>query len=168
VELNPEFSVERFKDRDTTIDPDASVYGVKFGSTESEVMAAFGDPTGVIVISDTKKGFLYGKSHLFIFRKGKLKQLTVSSSILDWTVSQQMDGHPFFDRNMWSITPSIRNEMSFGEVMKALDKPEVAPEYRHVIDGELSSTTLQFAGWRGDSGAQEFKLHGFSIVYYGN
>jgi hypothetical protein len=41
----------------------------------AQVLDALGVPNGVIVISDTRKALLYGKSHMFVFRGGKFREL---------------------------------------------------------------------------------------------
>ena len=167
-ELNPQYRPKQFQGRDTAIDPDSSVYGVKFGSTEAEVVAAFGEPQGVIIINIAKKAFLYGHSHLFIFRKGKFRELMVSDHVIDWRVTKQMEDHPFFDHGRWVIKPGLRKEMSFTKVLKVLNRPNGKPKYRYVIDGERSSTTLLFTSrGRGPAEPESYHLQGVSIVHYG-
>ncbi len=167
LELNPRYEPKRFQDRDTTVDPDTSVYGIGFGSTEAEVLAAFGEPQGIIVINDAKKTLLYGQSHLFTFRNGRLKELIVNDHILDWTLSKQMEEHRFFDRGKWTVKPGFRKDMTFAEVRTLLGRPDAVPDHRYVFDGERSSITLRFSRWHGQSGPEAYRLNGFSIVHYG-
>lgn len=168
VELDPQYQPSLFRDRVTTIDPDKSVYGVTFGSTEAEVMAEFGEPNGVFVINDVKRAMLYGRSHLFIFRKDKLRELTVSDYALTWTVANQMEDHPFFDRGKWVIAPGFRKEMNFAEVRNLLQKPDAEPDHRYSFEGERSLITLQFSSWQGKSGPESYRIHGFTVVHYGD
>ena len=164
---SPSFDSQRFKTLDRTIDPDRSVYGLSFGSSEKDLISTFGEPTGVIVLNETRKAYLYGRSHLFVFRNGKLRELFVQRNILDWDVSKRMDEHPFFDRGLWILEPGIENNMDFNAVMDALGRPHANPDYRYSVEGERSSTELTFSRRRGLPGAESFVLYGIAVTYYG-
>ena len=155
------------QDRKMSIDPDASVYGVKFGSTENEVMAEFGQPQGIIFLNDTMRAFLYGQSHLFIFRKGKLGELMVNKHGLLRDLRRYMETHPFFDSGRWMIEPGLRFRMKFTEVRRMLNKPGAKPGLKYTFHGERSSTTLLFSRKLGRSDAEAYRLYGFSIVHRG-
>jgi hypothetical protein len=125
-------------------------------------------PNGVLVLSDTKKAYLYGKTHIFILRNGKLREVKVGDHIIDWDVSQQMDGHPFFDSGKWSIKPGITNGMSFDDMKKTLNKPTAMPDYRYSFDTNNSSVILNFSGYGGGPGRSEgYRLSGFTIKNFG-
>ena len=168
VEPSIEYQPKYFKGRTGVIDPDSSVYGVKFGSTEAQVLQAFGPPRGAIRISETRRALLYGNSHLFVFRKGRFLELHVDEHMVSWKVSKQMEKHPFFDKMSWRIKPGIVHRMSFGEIRELLKKPGVRPSYRYSFDGERSTTNLSFSSTHGLSGAEAYNLSGFSIRHYGN
>jgi len=158
VTLNHEYSPKKFRSLDRKINPDVSVYGLKFGSSEESVRETFGDPQGVILINDTRKALLYGQTHLLVFRNDKLVELRVSKhGIVDFELAKRMDEHPFFDRKTWVLGPGLRSGMAFGEVQKALKKPNEKPNYRYVVEGPSSTTTLQFVsrtrGFPGNAGA---------------
>lgn len=167
IELEPEYHPKLFAERSRKINADESVYGVKFGSTEAVVLKAFGDPSGVIIINDSKKGFLYGHSHLLIFRKGRLRELVVKDHLLDWQLSQQMEDHPFFDSRAWTLEPGIRSRMTFSEVREALSAPQAPPDYTWIASGQASSTTFYFSSVHGQEGPEAYHLSGFWITHYG-
>ena len=164
---SPNYNPGHFKAIDRTIDPDGDVYGLPFGSEEKDIVAAFGEPTGVVVLTETRKGYLYGKSHLFVYRNGKLRELFIRDEILDWDVSKQMEDHSFFDSGQWVLGPGIKRSMKFDEVMDALERPQASPDYRYSIDGERSATKLRFSRHSGASGGESYVLHGIAITYYG-
>ena len=166
INLEPRYDPAKFSARERLVDPDGSIYGVKFGASEKQLLEAFGTPNGVIVISEAKKAFLYGRSHLFILRNGRLRELRVGDHILNWGLSQQMDGNPFFDRGDWQLVPGIRNNMSFEEVQKIINRPNAVPSYSFSYDTKQASVTLNFAGHSRSSGAESFRLHSFSILSF--
>jgi hypothetical protein len=166
LNLEPRYNPALYSARERAIDPDGSIYGVKFGATEKQLLEAFGVPNGVIAVSDSKKALLYGKSHLFILRGGKLRELKVGDHLVNWELSQQMDGNPFFDRGDWQLAPGIRNGMTFEEVQKLINRPSAVPNYRFTYDTKQASVTLHFAGHSRSPGAESYRLHSFSIVSF--
>ena len=172
-ELRPNHNPSFYNARTKVIDPDRSVYGVDFGSTEKQVLAALGDPTAVVALGGSKKGYLYGKSQMLVFRKGKLREMHVGRCIFD-TFSKRLDDHPFFDRKDWELKPGIRDSMTFDQIREALGKPTAPPQNEYQIDGDRSITTLKFltvglpqryGGNRPDAGS--YRLFEFSIVHFG-
>lgn len=166
VEISTEYSHGRFKDREAEVDPDGVVYGLPFGSSKAEVTAALGQPRGVIAISEVKEALLYGRSHFFVFHRGKLRELIVQGHAVDWTIAKRFEDHPFFDRRKWRILPGIEKDMDFGQVMDVLELQDVEPDYRYTLAGPNSSTTLFFSGWQDQSGPESFRLSGFFITMY--
>jgi hypothetical protein len=167
IDLQPRYDPARYSKLDRTIDPDGLVYGFKFGATEKEVLDALGVPNGVIAISDTRKALLYGKSHLFIFRGGKFRELRIGEHVINWELARQMDGNPFFDRGDWVVKPGIRNGMSFEEVQKVLNRPGAAPDYKFSYDTKETSVSLSFSSYTRPGGPGEYKLMGLSIMSFG-
>lgn len=151
------------------IDPDSSVYGVPFDSTEEQVRAAFGAPRGVIIVSDNYKIYIYGKAHFLVFRKGKFVELNLDRhSFLRYEVARRMERHPFFDSDRLEVGPGLRFGMTFDKVVKALKRSDLEPDYQITVDGENSTMTLSFSSTYGKSGASAYTLNGFSIKYLGN
>ena len=60
------------------IDPDKSVYGVQWGSSEDEFISKFGHPNGYIRLNGTETAMLYGKYHAFIFTASKLSGVRIN------------------------------------------------------------------------------------------
>ena len=169
VNLDPQYNHAMFAARDRIIDPDGSIYGMKFGATEKQILEAFGVPNGVIVISDTKKALLYGKTHIFVLRGGKLHELRVSDHLIDWELTKQMDGNPFFDRSDWVLKPGVKKDMDFEDVKKTLGRPSTGPTYQFTYDSKEASVTLGFPsiGSGPNSKPETFRLSSFSILSYG-
>jgi len=167
MNLEPEFNPKLFKGRTKDIIPDQSVYGVSFGSTEEDILEQFGVPNGIIVISESKKALLYGSSHLFILKKGKLRELRLSEHVIDWQVSRQMDEHPFFDTATWVVSPGLRKGMNFSEIREVLSKPNAKPNHQFKLEGDSSITTLNFSSSYGMDGPENYSLHGLTIINYG-
>jgi hypothetical protein len=165
--LEPRYNPGLYSQLERTIDPDGSIYGLKFGATEKQVLDAFGVPNGVIVISDTKKALLYGKTHLFVMRNGQLRELRVGDHVIDWELARQMDGNPFFDRGDWLLKPGIKNGMSFEDMQKTINRPAAVPNHKFSYDTKEASVTLSFASYS-ESGRQVgYRLMGFSIQSFG-
>ena len=167
IDLQPRYDPARYGKLDRTIDPDGLVYGLKFGATEKQVLDALGVPNGVIAISDTRKALLYGKSHLFIFRGGKFRELRIGEHVINWEVARQMDGNPFFDRGDWVVKPGIRNGMSCEEVQKVLNRPGAAPDYKFSDDTKETSVSLSFSSYAPAGRPVEYRLIGLSIISFG-
>lgn len=167
IDLQPRYDPARYSKLDRTIDPDGLVYGLKFGATEKQVLDALGVPNGLIAISDTRKALLYGKSHLFIFRGGKFRELRIGEHVINWELARQMDGNPFFDRGDWVVKPGIRNGMSFEEVQKVLNRPGAAPDYKFSYDTKEASVSLSFSSYTQPGRPAEYRLIGLSIMSFG-
>ncbi|MEX0735652.1 MAG: hypothetical protein WD944_08205 [Steroidobacteraceae bacterium] len=169
LELKPEYKPALMKNRPKVIDPDKSVYGVPFGASEAQLVAAFGDPNGLIVVSDSAKAFLYGSTHLFLFKSGKLRELIVGHSVIDWQLSQRMDGNPFFDAGGWTMAPGIQNEMTFEQVQKVLRKPSAVPDHQYSYETDNAVVELMFSSMSGPgTDNTKYRLFGFNVRNYGN
>ena len=167
TELSGDYEASRFADRDPRIDPDESVYGVPFGSSVDEVQAEFGAPRGAIIISPAKRALIYGRSHLFVFVQDKLRELVVDAHVVHWLVANEIDTHPFFDGDGWSLGPGLRNRMTFTEVLEALEWTGRSPGHELRYDSARSSTTLRFASRQGLAGPDSYFLYWFAIKNYG-
>lgn len=169
VTLEQRYKPSKFRDLDRRIDPNAAVYGLPFGSSEEQTRATFGAPRGVILLNEGYKLYLYGKSHFFVFRRGKFIELNVDRhAAYQFDGAGRMERHPFFDGDRWEIIPGLRIGMTFDQVRKVLKKPDMAPDYTLVVDGENSTMTLKFTGTYGATDADSYKFSGFSILYYGS
>lgn len=167
INLQPRYDPARYSKLDRTIDPDGLVYGLKFGATEKQVLDALGIPNGVIVISDTRKALLFGKSYLFIFRGGKFRELRIGEHVINWGMARQMDGNPFFDRGDWVVKPGIKNGMRFEEVQKVLGRAGAVPDHRFSFDTKDASVSLSFSSYSQPGREVEYRLIGLSIMSFG-
>ena len=167
INLQPRYDPARYGKLDRTIDPDGLVYGLKFGASEKQVLDALGVPNGVIAVSDTRKALLYGKSHLFVFRRGKFRELRIGEHVINWELARQMDGNPFFDRDDWVVKPGIRNGMSFEEVQKLLGRPGAVPDHKFSYDTKETSVSLSFASYSHSGREAGYRLIGLSITSFG-
>ena len=166
LDLKPSYEPGRYAKLDRSIDPDGLIYGLKFGATEKQVLEALGTPNGVIVISDTRKALLYGKSHLFVFRGGKFRELRIGEHMIHWDLTQQMDGNPFFDRGEWVVQPGIRSGMSFAEVQKLLGRHGAVPTHNYTFDTRESAVTLNFASYSRGGREDGYRLHSVTITSF--
>jgi hypothetical protein len=166
--LHPQYIPAQMKGRTKSIEPDKSAYGIPFGAAEAELTKAFGDPTGVIVLSETTKALLYGRSHMFVLKNGKFRELMLSETLMDWELSQRIEGNPFFDNGQWSIAPGLSKEMSFEDVAKAIGKPNAAPSYQFSFDTENATIELRFSSMSTDGGARSYRLHAVAIKNFGS
>ena len=167
IDLQPRYDPARYSRLERSIDPDGSIYGLRFGASEKQLLEAFGMPNGVIVISDTRKALLYGKSHLFLLRNGRFRELRIGDHVINWEVARQMDGNPFFDRSDWVVQPGIRNGMSFEEVQKLIGRPAAVPDHKFSYDTKEASVALSFASYGHPSRETGYRLIGLSIVSFG-
>lgn len=146
------------------IDPDKSVYGVQWGSTEDEFIAKFGNPSGYINLNASETVMLYGKSHAFIFTASKLSGLRISMTVLDWRLSQSIPTLTPFDGIGWQLSNGIRGEMNLAEVKKILGESLKTERSQWYFNTEKARVEMDFAhypmeGEKDDS----YKLHGIYI-----
>jgi hypothetical protein len=167
INLQPRYEPARYSKLDRSIDPDGSVYGLKFGATEKQVLDALGVPNGVIIISDTRKALLYGKSHLFVFRSGKFRELRIGEHLINWELARQMEGNPFFDRGDWVVKPGIKSGMRFDEVQKVLGRFGAVPDHRFSYDTKEASVSLSFSSYSQPGREVEYRLISLSITSFG-
>lgn len=167
INLQPRYDPARYAKLERSIDPDGSIYGLRFGATEKQILDAFGLPNGVVIISDTRKALLYGKSHLFVLRNGRFRELRIGEHVINWEIARQMDGNPFFDRSDWVVRPGIRNGMSFEEIQKLIGRPAAVPDHKFSYDTKEASVALSFASYSHSGREMGYKLIGLSIVSFG-
>jgi membrane-associated protease RseP (regulator of RpoE activity) len=127
------------------IDPDKSIYGIPFGTTEDEFIARNGKPTGYVRLSGAETAMIYGKSHAFIFEGGSLVGIRITHSIVDWKLSNAYAPSPFDGIN-WQLANGIESEMSLTQVRKILgDKLSTKryPQYYYMT--EKAQVELDFS-----------------------
>jgi hypothetical protein len=131
--------------RGLEIDPDVSIYGVPFDGSEDEFMKVHGSPDGYVRLSDAHTALLYGRSHAFVFERGKLVGVRIAGRILDWNlVNELQDVSPFDDRN-WRLKGGIFTGMKRSEVRAILGDKLLSGEFgRHYYTTAKARVDLEF------------------------
>ncbi len=144
-----------FAEKPREIDPDQQVYGLKFGATEEELVAAFGRPTGVVRIDPQRVALLYGRRHAFVLNDGKFTEMQISEQpVFAWELGSRMEGHPFFDSVSWSLQPGgVLPGMKFTDVAKALGAKLGAPGPKATFLSKNAQVELGFEPARDAKGA---------------
>lgn len=147
------------------IDADAgSVFGVKPFSTVAETIAILGNPSGVIRIDEFRTGLIYGKSCMFVFRKGKFQQFIRNSSLISGFL--RIEDHPLFDRSNWVLVANgkeISGRMKYEEIV-----PDSTPSGRpYTISADNFSIELSFSSSYSpsDSGPRTYTLYSVDIKF---
>src|SRR2546423_3494122 len=102
------------------IDPDRSIYGTPWDTSEDEFIKKFGHPTGYIRLNDAETVMIYGRHHAFLFTAAKLSGVRISGFMFDWKLSQVPLSPTPFDAITWQLTNGIRAKMNLAEVKKIL------------------------------------------------
>src|SRR6185295_17494075 len=146
------------------IDPDKSIYGVQWGSSEDEFIARFGNPTGYIRLNASDTVMLYGKSHAFIFTASKLSGVRISMNVLDWRLSQSIPALTPFDGAGWQLSNGIRREMTLAEVKKILGESLKTERIQRYFNTDKARVELDFAHYPMEGENDEaYKLNGVYI-----
>lgn len=126
------------------IDPDKSIYGIPFGTTEEDFIAKHGKPMGYLRLNGTETAMLYGRSHAFTFESGKLVGIRIRQSILDWKLASNIAVLSPFDGN-WRLSNGIENEMRLTDVKKILGNKLSREDFsRHYYLTDKARVELDF------------------------
>jgi len=146
------------------IDPDKSIYGIPFGTTEDEFIARNGKPTGYVRLSGAETAMIYGKLHAFIFEGGSLVGIRITHSIVDWKLSNASAPSPFDGIN-WQLANGIESEMSLTQVRKILgDKLSTKryPQYYYMT--EKAQVELDFSHYTSEGeGDDAHRVYGILV-----
>lgn len=153
------------------IDPDKSVYGVQWGTSEDEFISKFGNPTGYIRLNPSDTLMLYGKSHAFIFTASKLSGLRINRDLLDWRLSQTILTLAPFDGISWQLSNGVRRDMNLAEVRKIVGdrlREEHPGRYQLFFNSDNARIGIDFSR-TGDEGRDEsYKVYGIYIRQVGS
>lgn len=145
------------------IDPDKSVYGIPFGTTEDEFTRKHGKPIGYVRLSGDSTAMIFGKSHAFVFEGAKLAGLRISHSILDWKLADMSASGPF-DRINWQLSNGIENGMSLVEVKKILGDKLSQKLFSYSYRTEKARVELDFSHYTSEGdGDEAHKVHGILV-----
>lgn len=146
------------------IDPDQGAYGVPFGATEKQLIEKLGPASGSLQLSPTRRALFYGRSHVFLFRKGAFRGVLLSQfGTLDHRLTDYMDMHPRFDAASWKISPGITGGMNYAQVARLLKKPEGRGDYRLNYETSSARVELTFSGMGERNVPESFSLIGAVI-----
>ena len=126
------------------IDPDKSIYGVQWGSSEDDFISRVGSPTGYVRLNGSDTAMLYGKSHAFIFTASKLSGLRISMTMLDWKLSQALLTLTAFDGIRWQLSNGLRAEMNLAEVKKILGERLKTDRFQCFFNSDKVRVELDF------------------------
>jgi len=146
------------------IDPDKSIYGIPFGTTEDEFIARNGKPTGYVRLSGAETAMIYGKSHAFIFEGGSLVGIRITHSIVDWKLSNASAPSPFDGIN-WQLANGIESEMSLTQVRKILGDKLSTKRYRqYYYMTEKAQVELDFSHYTSEGeGDDAHRVYGILV-----
>lgn len=146
------------------IDPDKSIYGAQWGSSEDEFISKFGNPTGYIRLNGSDTAMLYGKSHAFIFTASKLSGVRINMTVLDWKLSQAILTLTPFDGIRWQLSNGIRGEMNLADVKKILGESLKTDRSQRFFNSDKARVEIDFAHYPMEGEKDEaYKLHGIYI-----
>jgi len=130
----------------TRIDPDKSIYGIPFGTTEDKFIAEHGKPIGYLRLGGAETAMLYGKAHAFIFEGGKLVGVRISYNILDWKLSSKLSDSSSFSSIGWQLSNGIEAKMSLKDVRRILgDRLSTVEFHQHYYLTEKARVELDFS-----------------------
>ena len=151
--------------RGLEIDPDTHVYGVPFGASEDDFIKAHGKPDGYIRLNDTDTALLYGRSHAFVFEKGKLMGVRITSQILDWKLANEFQDSSPFDNRDWRLSNGVFMGMNLKEIRNIvgnkLAKSDLGHHYYLTAKARVELDFAQYRD-RGD-GDEVYTLFGIYV-----
>jgi hypothetical protein len=162
-----DYRSQQFKNRSRVIDPDQGAYGVPFNASEGEIVKAFGPPNGIYQMSEDRRALLYGKSHAFVLKAGKFKELYLSDHLFDWKFVERIESHPFFDDEAWEIRPGLKKHMDYQAVKALVGNVLGNPKYEATYTTDRATVSLMFATMTAPGQEPpQYQLHSFSIRYH--
>jgi TonB family protein len=146
------------------IDPDKSVFGAPWGSSEDEFVGRFGSPTGYIRLSGAETVMLYGKSHAFVFTDQKLSGVRITYTVIDFKLSRDQVARTPFDDIRWQLSNGVRNGMNLADVKKIAGDNLKTDRYQRYFNSDQAVVELDFAHFvkEGETDAA-YKLNGIYI-----
>lgn len=146
------------------IDPDRSIYGVEWGTSEDNFINKFGQPTGYIRLNGTETAMLYGKKHAFVFTDSKLSGVRISHGVFDWKLSQDLATKTPLDSISWQLSNGIRADMNLAEVKKILGENLKADRYQRYFNSDKARVEIDFSRFvNGEEKDEAYKIIGIHI-----
>lgn len=129
---NSETQFDLFKERVRVIKPGLMVYGVPWTATIDEFKQAFGPPTGMFAIRSDAVALVYGRSHVLLFEKGELREVSIDARLFNFVLEPHILPHVFFDSRDLTIEPGIRLGMSPEEIQTVVPGKFAVPGQREM------------------------------------
>jgi len=117
LQPNTETAFDHFSNRPRVIVPGLMVYGVPWTATMDDFKSAFGPPTGVFAIRNDAVALIYGRSHVLLFERGELREVSIDTRLFNYVMEPHILPHVFFDSRDLVIDPGIKLGMSPSEVL---------------------------------------------------
>ena len=128
----------------SAIDPDASIFGIPYGTTEDEFISRFGKPTAYVRIRPHESGMVYGRSHCFLFTDGKLSGVRITLSVLDWAIGNWISDVAPFDSVNWTLNNGISQATHRSEVERILGEHLIKAGSRWYYTTDKATVDLDF------------------------
>ena len=146
------------------IDPDRSIYGVQWGSSEDEFISKFGRPNGYIRLNDAQTAMLYGKKHAFIFTSSKLSGVRITNFVFDWKLSQAMLPQNPLDGIRWQLSNGIRLDMNLADVKTILGESLKTNSSHRYFNSDKARIEIDFARYPTEGERDEaYRVYGVYI-----
>lgn len=164
----PGLSVLSTEPPDFTLDPQGTIYGMPYGTPAEQVVAKLGEPDGSYKTSDESSMLFYGRTHAFLFEKGKLVGLRISDSVLDWRLMQALpfDGKTSLPRE-WRLSNGIFTGMSLGRAKEILGDGLKKQGYQHFFESGSSTVWFDVIRFSGDAPGEREQIRGLLMVKKG-
>jgi hypothetical protein len=145
VQPNTETAFDRFTNRPKVIKPGLMVYGVPWTATIEEFKTAFGPPTGVFAIRSDAVALIYGRTHVLLFEKGELREVSIDGRLFNYVLEPHILPHVFFDARDLTIAPGIKLGMSPAEILAFIPGKFAVPgEREYTSSCALDNASLKF------------------------
>lgn len=144
---------------------DENVFGVPWDADQDTLSKTLGEPNGSFTISKYKELVFYGKSHSFLFVRGKLKTYFLDERSHHALQKEAVAMNQEFDVGTITLNGKEVIGKTFSEVESHLGVELGDPDYRAEIITDLSTVELSFTSSRFNGGTPSFRLTGFTVHY---
>lgn len=153
--------------------PNESFFGVSMGTSEDEVLAKLGPPTGYITLNAQSNAAIYDNSKAFIFTKGKLSGIRIGFSLIESKLTGSYRNEDNYYANQdWALPNGITYGTSLERIRELIGKRLTSDRngpysrfHQKYQDGE--STIHFYFGHRADAADDDdssYTLSGFLLT----
>jgi len=134
--------------KNNIIDPDNHIFGMPWGSTEDEVIEAWGKPTGYISFGEDRSGMFFGRHYIFLFDKGKLAGLIAGIDVLQGGLVEKIIPGNMFDNLAWRLNNGIESGTEWDKVDQIIIgsafASEIQKDFKRAYETEMARVTFYF------------------------